>query len=75
MEIDVVFRVLEQGLKLWNSKESTEYMDKTAKLKKRWYEAYNAPQRDHNKLDDIELELRILSAAFIKASGIENPLD
>jgi hypothetical protein len=73
--VELILGVLEQGLKLWNSHESTKYLDKLIKLKKEWYETYNAPKRDHNKLDDIERELRILAESFIQASGAKNPVD
>jgi hypothetical protein len=77
MDFGLILGVLEQGLKLWNSKESSKYLDKTIKLRKEWYEEYSKPieTRDHNKLDDLWLELRLISAAFIKAAGTPNPVD
>jgi hypothetical protein len=69
MQFELVLGVLEQGLKLWNSKESTKYLDKVIKLRKSWYEEYNKPldQRSDVKLDFIELQLRILCQSFIQA--------
>ena len=75
MDRTVVFGVLEQGLKLWNSKESTKYLDKMISLKKDWYEEYNKPlsERSDVKLDSIELQLRILCNSFIQAAQRANP--
>jgi hypothetical protein len=69
MDWTLVFGVLEQALKLWNSKESSKYLDKMIKLKKEWYEEYNKPLDDRSdvKLDNIELQLRILCQSFIQA--------
>lgn len=72
--VNLLLGVLEQGLKLWNSHESTKYLDKLLKLKREWYEEYNKPrnERDHNRLDDIEFELRILADSFIQAAQAPN---
>jgi len=69
MEVDLVLGVLEQSLKLWNSKEADKYLSKMIKLKKEWYEEYNKPLNDRSdiKLDNIELQLRILCQSFIQA--------
>lgn len=69
MDVKLILGILEQGLKLWNSKEATKYIDKMIKLKKEWYEEYNKPlgQRSDVKLDFIELQLRILCQSFIQA--------
>jgi hypothetical protein len=69
MDVKLILGILEQGLKLWNSKEATKYIDKMVKLKKEWYEEYNKPlnERSDVKLDFIELQLRILCQSFIQA--------
>ena len=74
MDIQLSLGVLEQGLKLWNSKEADKYISKLVKLKKEWYEEYNKPldQRSDIKLDFIELQLRILCQSFIQAPKREN---
>lgn len=74
MDIQLILGVLEQGLKLWNSKEADKYISKLVKLKKEWYEEYNKPldQRSDIKLDFIELQLRILCQSFIQAPKREN---
>lgn len=68
--VSLILGVLEQGLKLWNSHESTKYLDKLIKLKKEWYEEYNRPldERSDSALVDIEFELRVLAQSFIQAS-------
>jgi hypothetical protein len=69
MDVKLILGILEQGLKLWNSKEATRYIDKMIKLKKEWYEEYNKPlnERSDVNLDFIELQLRILCQSFIQA--------
>jgi hypothetical protein len=74
MDVQLILGVLEQGLKLWNSKEADKYISKLIKLKKEWYEEYNKPldQRSDVRLDYIELQLRILCQSFIQAPKREN---
>lgn len=74
MDIQLILGVLEQALKLWNSKESDKYIAKLVSLKKDWYEEYNKPlgKRSDVKLDYIELQLRILCQSFIQAPKPEN---
>jgi uncharacterized membrane protein YheB (UPF0754 family) len=74
MDVQLILGVLEQGLKLWNSKEADKYISKLIKLKKEWYEEYNKPlnERSDVKLDYIELQLRILCQSFIQAPKREN---
>lgn len=75
--VELLLGVLEQGLKLWNSHERTKYLDKLIALKKDWHEEYNRPieERSDLRLDDIELELRILSTSFIEAARATNTPD
>lgn len=74
MDIQLILGILEQGLKLWNSKEADKYISKLISLKKDWYEEYNKPisERSDVKLDTIELQLRILCQSFIQAPKREN---
>lgn len=75
--IETIFPVLEQGLRLWNTKESRKYLDQVIELKRKWYEEYNKPQdiRSDAVLDNIQFELRILSLAFVSNSGKQNASD
>lgn len=74
MDVQLILGVLEQGLKLWNSKEADKYVSKLIKLKKEWYAEYNKPlnERSDVRLDFIELQLRILCQSFIQAPKREN---
>lgn len=73
--IATIMGVLEQALKLWNSHESTKYLDRLIKLKKEWYEEYNKPldARSDVALDTIADELRILAESFISSAGSSDP--
>ena len=64
--IKTLFSVLEQGLKLWNTKEAKEYLEKVIKLKRQFYEEYNKPIDDRSNavLDNIERELCIIADTF-----------
>lgn len=72
--VELILGVLEQGLKLWNSHESTKYLDKLIKLKKEWHVEYNKPlsERSDVRLDDIDTELRLLATSFIEAAQAPN---
>ena len=72
--IEVLFGVLLQGLKLWNSKESTKYLDEVLKLQEAWLEEYNKPRdkRSNANLDDIELRLEIIGKHFATSPGKPN---
>jgi hypothetical protein len=69
--VEVLFGVLMQGLKLWNNKESTKYLDEVIKLQQDYLNEYNKPRgsRNNNDLDNIELRLELLSKNFITAAG------
>jgi hypothetical protein len=72
---NLILGVLEQGLNLWNSKESTKYMDRLIRLKKDFHEEYNKPldERSDIRLDDIEFELRVLAESFIQTTKSPDP--
>lgn len=75
MDVSLIFKILEESLKLWNSKESNKYIDQLVKLKGKWHEEYNKPldERSDVKLDTIELQLKILCQSFIQAPKGKNP--
>ena len=69
--------VLEQLLKLGNltMEERHRYEDNVLKLKKEWYEEFQKSENEisDNRLDDIELELRLLAEAVVEALRAKNP--
>ena len=69
MEWGLALSVLEQGLKLWNTKESRKYLDRVIKLKKEWYEEFNRTDRSQLALDTIQRELRIIAESFANNLG------
>jgi len=70
---ELLFGILLQGLKLWNAKESSKYIDELYELRKDWMEEYDKPrnQRSNAKLDDIESRLHLLGRIFIDSTGKE----
>jgi hypothetical protein len=67
MDLNLTLGVLKEGLKLWNAKEATKYLDRVIALEKDYYEELGKPSEDRSdyKLDSILLELRIISQSFI----------
>lgn len=71
MDLALILGVLKEGLKLWNSKEATKYLDKVVSLEKDYYEelAKNEDYRSQLALDSILLELEIIARTFAKGLG------
>ena len=71
MELDLALGVLKEGLKLWNSKEATKYLDKVIRLEKEYNDEMAKPLDERNDyvLDSVMLELRTLSRSFIVYPG------
>lgn len=69
--VEVLFEVLVQGLKLWNTKESTKYLDEVLQLQKDWLNEYNKPRslRSNAVLDELEQQLHLISKHFVAAFG------
>ena len=65
--VGALFEVLSEGLKLWNSKESTKYLDQVLKLQRDWLKEYEKPisKRSNADLDHIEQQLHIISRQFV----------
>lgn len=63
------FGVLEQGLKLWNTKESRKYLEELMDLKGKYYEEKSKKDPDMARLDELEHRLWVLSSAFTSAPG------
>jgi hypothetical protein len=68
MELNLVLGILKEGLKLWNSKEASKYLDKVIRLEKEYYEELQKDSEDRSdfKLDSILLELRVISQSFVQ---------
>lgn len=71
MWLDLTLGVLKEGLKLWNDKQATKYLDRVIELELEYNEEMAKPkdERSDFKLDSILLELRILSQSFIQYPG------
>lgn len=72
--VEVLFGVLLQGLKLWNTKESTKYLDEVLKLQRSWLEEYQKPRhlRSNSNLDEYEQQLYLISKQFTNSFGKPN---
>lgn len=66
-----LLETLTAGLSLWEHKDRNKYIDAIKNLKEQWYEEYkkDPADRNHNVLDNLDVELRILCAAFASAVG------
>ena len=74
MDIVSIFgSVLEQGLKLWNTKESRKYLDQYLGLMKDRYEEKSKSDPDMSRLDNIEHELWLLGRAFVADASGQKP--
>jgi|SanBayMetagenome_1026888.scaffolds.fasta_scaffold03898_4 hypothetical protein len=71
MWFDLTLGVLKEGLKLWNDKTATKYLDRVIELEKDYNEEMSKPkdERSDFKLDSILLELRIISQSFVQYPG------
>lgn len=63
--LEVILSIFDTALKLWNSKESTKYIDRKISLLNQWNEEHSRPDHSRLALDMIEQELRVLSTAFV----------
>ena len=68
---ELLFGVLLQGLKLWNTAQANKYIDEVYELQKDWVKEYEKPRkdRDNSNLDYIEQRLQLLSKLFTSAAG------
>ena len=71
MDLNLALGVLKEGLKLWNSKEASKYLDRVIKLEKQYHEEMAKPsdERSDYTIDSIMLELKILSQSFVLYPG------
>ena len=71
MDLELTLGILKEGLKLWNNKEATKYIDRVIKLEKAYHEEMAKPlnERSDLRVDDLLLQLRILSQSFIQYPG------
>lgn len=68
---ELLFGVLLQGLKLWNTAQANKYIDEVYELQKDWLKEYEKPRkdRDNSNLDYIEQRLQLLSKLFTTTAG------
>jgi hypothetical protein len=72
----LILGIIEQVLKLGvlGVEERHKYEDNILKLKKAYYEEFNKPENEisDNRLDDIDLELRLFGESVIEALRAKN---
>jgi hypothetical protein len=68
MKLELILGVLKEGLKLWNAKEGSKYLDRVIKLEKEYYEELSQPEpkRSQFYLDKRMRELNSIAENFIK---------
>lgn len=71
MKLELILGVLKEGLKLWNAKESSKYIDRVIKLEKEYYEELSRPEDERSQLalDKCLFELSSIAENFVKYSG------
>lgn len=71
MKLELILGVLKEGLKLWNAKESSKYIDKVIKLEKEYYEELSKPEDERSQLtlDQCLLDLSRIAENFVKYSS------
>jgi hypothetical protein len=68
MEWSLAFRIIERGLKLWNTKEGRKYLEEVIKLKQEWHNEFNRKDRSDLALDRILERLRIIGETFAEST-------
>lgn len=70
---ELLFGVLLQGLKLWNTEAAQKYHDRVIGLRNDWIKEYSKPrsQRNNSTLDEIQMELEIIAKAFTELGAIK----
>ena len=68
MDLSLFLGVLKEGLKLWNQKEASKYIDRVIKLEKEYYDELSRPEDDRSQLylDERLRELSTIAKAFIQ---------
>lgn len=71
MDLTLILGILKEGLKLWNDRQASKYLDRVIQLEKDYYDELNKPsdERSDYRLDSIMLELRIISQSFLHYPG------
>lgn len=71
MDLALILGVLKEGLKLWNVKEASKYLDKVIKLEKEYYEELSRHEDERSQLylDERMRELKTIAKAFVSYSG------
>jgi hypothetical protein len=71
MDLSLTLGLLKEGLKLWNNKEATKYIDRVIKLEKAYHDEMAKPldERSDLRINDVLLQLRVLSQSFIQYPG------
>lgn len=71
MDLSLALSILKEGLKLWNNKEATKYIDRVIKLEMEYNDEMAKPldERSDYRIDSILLELRVISQSFVHFPG------
>lgn len=71
MDLSLALSILKEGLKLWNNKEATKYIDRVIKLEMEYNDEMAKPLSERNDyaVDRCLLELRIISQSFVQYPG------
>lgn len=68
MQLDLVLGILKEGLKLWNTKESTKYIDQLIKLEREYFDELKKHESNRSQLylDERLLDIKTIGENFVK---------
>lgn len=68
MDLRLALSVLEQGLKLWNHREASRYLNEVISLKQDYFNELNRKDRSDLALDKLSERMRIIAETFATAA-------
>jgi hypothetical protein len=73
MDWSLAFSVVEQGLKLWNTKEGRKYLDQVIRIREEYAKEFNRPDRSDLALDRLLDQFTIIAKTFAESTLRNDP--
>lgn len=68
MDWGLAFSVVEQGLKLWNTKEARRYLSQVISIRMEYAKEFNRPDRSDLALDRLLDQFTIIAKTFAEST-------